>query len=202
VNFLAHLLLGGHDSESMAGSILGDFVRGGIEDRFPPAIEDAIRLHREIDDFTDHNLHWMQSRSRLSEPRRRYAGVIVDVFYDHLLCRRWDELAEAPLDRFIARSYRALARHLQHYDGKGREVVGWLIEEDWLSRYPSCEGLARTFVGLSRRTARSGVMLGSEEELFADLEAYESDFAKFWPELEAFVAEARRSMAAARSGSD
>lgn len=53
MNYLAHLHLGGPAPQQLLGSLYGDFVKGSLEGRFPPALEAAIRLHRHIDSYTD-----------------------------------------------------------------------------------------------------------------------------------------------------
>ena len=52
MNYLAHLHLGGPAPHQLLGSLYGDFVKGSLEGRFPPALEAAIRLHRHIDSYT------------------------------------------------------------------------------------------------------------------------------------------------------
>ncbi|MEM0897518.1 MAG: hypothetical protein AAGJ79_11610, partial [Verrucomicrobiota bacterium] len=79
MNFLAHLHLGPHTPEGMLGSLLGDFVRGRLDDpllqeQFTPAVLSSIRGHRAIDAFTDENSHWKRSKYRLPAPLRRFAG--------------------------------------------------------------------------------------------------------------------------------
>ncbi|MGZ7081297.1 MAG: ACP phosphodiesterase, partial [Thermoanaerobaculia bacterium] len=53
MNYLAHLFLAGDSAESMIGNLAGDFVKGVLHDRFPPAITAGIVMHRKIDAFTD-----------------------------------------------------------------------------------------------------------------------------------------------------
>ena len=42
MNYLAHLHLGGPAPQQLLGSLYGDFVKGSLEGRFPPALEAAI----------------------------------------------------------------------------------------------------------------------------------------------------------------
>lgn len=194
MNFLAHLVLGKKDSESLAGSVLGDFVRGATKGRFPERLEKSILLHRAIDDFTDDNVYWKKSRARLSEERRRYAGVIVDVFYDHILIKNWKEFSgqSRELDDFISSSYRAILKSKNHIEEGGRRALEIMVKNDWFTRYQSREGMKITFQELAYRTRNSEIMKGSEEELFVNYKDYESDFFEFWPELKAFVKKQKR----------
>jgi acyl carrier protein phosphodiesterase len=43
------MFLSGDASELLVGNLMGDFVKGRLNGRFPPGIERGILLHREID---------------------------------------------------------------------------------------------------------------------------------------------------------
>ena len=101
MNYLAHLHLGGQRPEELLGSLYGDFVKGRLQGQYSPAIESAIQLHRSIDVFTDAHPLVDQSLSRFTQTRRRYAGIVLDVFFDHCLARDWARYADQPLERFI-----------------------------------------------------------------------------------------------------
>lgn len=108
MNYLAHLYLAERSVEGLLGSLLGDFVKGPLDDKYPEAIRRGIVLHRSIDSFTDaHPLH-LESRNRIGRARRRYAGIIVDVTYDHFLCRYWSDYSDETLESFVARVYEIL----------------------------------------------------------------------------------------------
>ena len=87
MNYLAHLHLGGEQPEQLLGSLYGDFVKGRLEGRFSPQIEAAIRLHRRIDAFTDSHPLTERARARFPAERRRTAGILLDLFFDHGLAR-------------------------------------------------------------------------------------------------------------------
>ena len=75
MNYLAHFRLAEQSSEGLLGSLLGDFVKGRLENRFPETVGRGIALHRAIDSFTDaHPLH-LESRNRIGGERRRHIVV-------------------------------------------------------------------------------------------------------------------------------
>ena len=49
MNFLAHLHLSGDDPDILTGNMMGDFVKGRLEGRFPPLVTLGLELHRRID---------------------------------------------------------------------------------------------------------------------------------------------------------
>lgn len=105
MNYLAHLHLGGQLPAQLLGSLYGDFVKGRLQGQYSPQIEAAIQLHRSIDRFTDSHPLVGQALSRFTLTRRRYAGIVLDVFFDHCLARDWAQYADQPLERFTSQVY-------------------------------------------------------------------------------------------------
>ncbi|MEM9478033.1 MAG: ACP phosphodiesterase [Verrucomicrobiota bacterium] len=194
MNFLAHLHLGPHTPEGMLGSLLGDFVRGRLDDpeltaKFTPAILESIRLHRAIDAFTDDNEHWKRSKYRLPEPLRRYAGIIVDVFYDHLLSVHYQQFANELLDDFIGVCHENLLSARPLADPRWHPFLEAMIGEKWLSGYAHLEGIGLTLDRISRRSPRVTPIAGTVAELEKNFGGYEKDFLTFYPEALAFARE-------------
>jgi len=91
MNFLGHLVLAGTDENLSLGAMLGDFVRGRVAlQAFPAPVQKGILLHRHIDAFTDSRPEVAALRSWFPADFRRYAGIIIDLGFDHLLARDWD----------------------------------------------------------------------------------------------------------------
>lgn len=189
MNFLAHLHLGRHSEEFLLGSLLGDFIRGNItDDLFTHDIREGIRVHRAIDSFTDLQEHWKRSRDRLSSERRRFAGIIVDVFYDHFLSCHWNLYSpDQSREEFIAISYAALLRKVSLVRGtehkETRAVLRRVAREGWLDDYHDIEGIGHTLDRISRRSPRIGIIKGSIEELREHYEMFEEDFLAFYPTI-------------------
>ena len=111
MNYLAHLYLAEQSSEGLLGGLLGDFVKGRLDDRYTDTVRRGIALHRAIDSYTDaHPLH-LESRNRIGRQRRRYAGIIIDVCYDHFLSRCWADYSSESLGCFTERVYDVLRQH-------------------------------------------------------------------------------------------
>ena len=89
MNYLAHVHLAEPSAAGRFGALLGDFVKGAPDPELPPSVRRGILMHRRIDAHTDaHPVH-RTSRRRFAGPRRRFAGIIVDVAYDHFLASAW-----------------------------------------------------------------------------------------------------------------
>ncbi len=89
MNFLAHLALSGNRAEIMVGNLMGDFVKGRLDGRFPAGIQFGLELHRRIDRFAEDSEHFIRSRHRIDGRFGLFRGALVDLFYDHFLARNW-----------------------------------------------------------------------------------------------------------------
>ena len=202
MNFLAHLYLGPQRGEPVLGSVLADFVRGPLSGLdLPVAVCEGIWLHRRIDAFTDSHPLVLRSKARVSPLRRRFAGILVDMYYDHLLARHWQHFHPLPLADYTAGMYRQLLAQRQWMPDKARRVIEHMVDNDWLGSYVALENLHRAVDNMARRLTRENALPGGVAELERDYAAFEADFLAFMPEVSCFAqAESRRLPAALSSG--
>ncbi|MEE1869539.1 acyl carrier protein phosphodiesterase [Pseudomonas auratipiscis] len=189
MNYLAHLHLGGQQPEQLLGSLYGDFVKGPLAGRFSVSLEAAIRLHRQIDVFTDSHPLVLQSLARFPRERRRYAGIILDVFFDHCLALHWQDYAEQPLEQFTGNVYQVLAAQAD-LPGRLAQIAPYMAADDWLGSYRDFAVLEQVFRGIARRLSRPEGMDGALEEVDALYAPLMEDFRSFYPELQAFAGKA------------
>ena len=116
MNYLVHFLLAGDDDELRLGNLLGDFVKGRVERFEHPGLTERLRtgiqMHRTIDAFSDRHPAVHRSKRILAAEYGRLSGVIVDMFYDHVLARRWTEHHPRPLPDYTQEIYRTLNGNL------------------------------------------------------------------------------------------
>jgi acyl carrier protein phosphodiesterase len=185
MNYLAHLHLGGQRPGQLLGSLYGDFVKGRLQGQFDPEIEAAIQLHRSIDMFTDRHPLVDVSLSRFSLTRRRYAGIVLDVFFDHCLARDWTLYADRPLEDFTSHVYRVLAAEPQ-LPGRLAQIAPHMVANDWLGSYRDFAVLEQVLRGISRRLTRPEELAEAMQELERLYEPLSEDFRLFYPELQVF----------------
>lgn len=188
MNYLAHLHLGGQRPGQLLGSLYGDFVKGRLQGQFPAEIEDAITLHRQIDVFTDRHGLVDIALSRFSLTRRRYAGIVLDVFFDHCLARDWALYADSSLPVFTADVYRVLAAEPQLPERLAR-IAPYMAADDWLGSYREFSVLDQVLRGISRRLSRPEELAAAMQELEHLYEPLSEDFRLFYPELQRFAAQ-------------
>ncbi|MBC3951345.1 ACP phosphodiesterase [Pseudomonas folii] len=185
MNYLAHLHLGGQRPAQLLGSLYGDFVKGPVAGRFPDELAQAIQLHRSIDAFTDSHLLIKQSIARFPAERRRYAGIVLDVFFDHCLARDWAHYAEVPLSAFTRTVYGVLAAEPELPERLAR-IAPHMAAHDWLGSYREFAVLEQVLAGISRRLSRPQGLAGAMQELRDLYQPLSADFAEFYPILQDF----------------
>ena len=174
----------------MLGALLGDFVFGTSgPDAWPPAIRTEILRHRAIDRFTDTHPAVVAARARFPDGRRRYAGIALDVFFDHCLARDWARWSDEPLDAFTARFYAVLLAHLHELPERLRGLAPPMAAHDWLGSYRHRASVDRAVERISTRLTRHADRLVA---CLDDLRTHEAGlsaaFDAFFPDLVAFAA--------------
>lgn len=165
---------------------MGDFVRGRPESlaaSYPERVVEGILSHRKVDVVTDAHPVFLRSRKRFSKTRRRVAGIIVDMVYDHFLATHWSLFEEQPLDEFIQEVYWMLEQHTDDMPENMRKVVPKMVKENWLGSYTSIEHIGYALNRISLRFKRSNPLAGAIDEVELQYHAIEQDFLEFFPQL-------------------
>ena len=187
MNFLAHAYLAGDAHALVVGGVVGDWIKGALPGALPADLARGVALHRAIDSFAETHPAFQASRQRMSPGRRRYAGVLVDIFYDHLLARDWAAHHPHHLGFFCADVYRAIDSRLAHLPDTAHHALRLMASEDWLSSYAQVDGIADVLRRMSRRARQPNPLAGGEEDLLADTDAFARDFAAWLPDAQRFV---------------
>lgn len=189
MNYLVHFLLTGGDDELRLGDLLGDFVKGRVERFEHPGLttrmRTGIQLHRAIDTFSDRHPAVQRSKRILAPAYGRLSSVIVDVFYDHVLARRWAEHHPRPLREFSQEVYRGLRGNLHRLPAPVHPLIHAMSRGDWLRAYATLDGIDRALQGMAlRRPVAAGI--GTAAQMLADqFGRFSDDFDEFLPALRA-----------------
>jgi len=192
VNWLAHVFLSEPDVEFRLGNLLADIVRGEELRRMSAGFQRGVRKHKQIDAFTDAHPVVKRSRSRIGGELRRFSGVLVDVFYDHLLAARWNDYSPIVLDAFTAKFYADIEASNIVLPASARVTLDRIIRHDLLGAYRGVEGVERSLrrlsAYLSSRWRREFALEKGVADLIAHRDEFDADFAEFFPELQAAAA--------------
>lgn len=183
MNFLGHLYLSGDEPLVIVGNFMADAVKGRDLGRFDPDVRRGIRLHRTIDVFTDQHPLTLAGRERLRAHAGKYAGVALDLFYDHVLAANWHELHDEPLPVFSRRMYALLEAHGHLLPERTRGMLPYMMRHDWLGSYAGIEGIGRALEGLSVRVPAGAPLRGAERVLDAHYADYRTEGLAFVREI-------------------
>ena len=183
MNFLAHIFLSGDDEEVMIGNFIADAVKGKDYLGYSDGIIKGVRLHRRIDAFTDSHVVVGESKRRLRPKYRKYAGVIVDMYYDHFLSKYWENYSEVSLSQFVGNAYEVFQSRIDCLPSRIQLMLPHMIEFDWLTNYAHLEGITGALGGLSRRARYDSGMEYAVSDLKQDYCKYKCEFELFFPEL-------------------
>lgn len=187
MNFLAHIYLSGENDHIKIGNFIADGIHGKNFDAFPIDVQKGIRLHREIDSFTDFHPIFRQSKHRLHERYGHYSGVIMDIFYDHFLAKNFSNYSKVPLKDFSENFYKVLDVNFSILTPRFQKILPILKEENWLLMYATIEGISHILYNMDRRTRLRSKMQFSVEELKSFYSEFETEFTLFFAEMENFV---------------
>ena len=187
MNFLAHIFLSGDNDYLKIGNFMADGIHGKNFDAFPAEVQKGIRLHREIDSFTDFHPIFRQSKHRLHERYGHYSGVIIDIFYDHFLAKNFANYSSEPLELFATNFYELLESNFAMLTPRFQMMFPVLKEENWLVLYATIPGIGQILYNMDRRTRLTSKMQFSVEELTLFYGEFETEFTLFFAEMQAFV---------------
>lgn len=187
MNILAHALLGARNDDLMLGSVMGDFVHGPVPQGLRPDVEAGVRLHRAVDVYTDAHPIVRELRGTFVAPFRRYAGIILDIWFDHLLARDFSRYAVEPLDAFSDRLMALLNTHAGELPESMRGFVAYMRRYGLPARYADRAAIARAFAGVASRFARANPIADALGAIDANAEVIADGFARFFPQLQVFA---------------
>jgi len=154
MNFLAHAHLSFNVPPILAGNMASDFVKGKKQFDYTKEVQQGIRLHRMIDDFTDTHPATHQLKQYFRPQYRLYAGAFVDVAYDYFLANDKRYFADAAtLKQFTTATYISLQNDIEAMPAKFQQMFPYMRAQDWLYNYQFDEGIKNSFGGLVRRAA-------------------------------------------------
>ncbi|MFB9107448.1 ACP phosphodiesterase [Flavobacterium gyeonganense] len=184
MNFLAHIYLSGENDLIKIGNFMADGIRGKQFEHFPDDVQKGIILHRFIDTYTDSHDVFRQSTKRLHEKYHHYAGVIVDIIYDHFLAKNWTKYSDEKLEDFINRFYNSLHDNYSMLTEKTQDLMPYMIQRNWLLSYRTVEGIHQILTQMNRRSKNISKMQFASEELKQYYTDFEEEFTTFFEDIQ------------------
>jgi acyl carrier protein phosphodiesterase len=151
MNLLGHLYFSDNDVELMYANLFGDSVKGRNFEQFPKKIAEGILLHRRIDHFIDSHESTVNLKRQLYEQLPKVAPIAIDLFYDHLLAKEWENYSKLRYTDFLEKFYTYAPALWEHYPEDFKRFIHRLRTHKWIDHYPTSFGLERLCEGVSAR---------------------------------------------------
>ncbi len=187
MNFLAHIYLSGTSDEILVGNFIGDYVKGNKFNDYPDKIKEGILLHRQIDNFTDTNDIVRETKSHFQSSYGKYAGIIVDIVYDHFLANNWKKYSDMGLESFISRLFHTLTGFVYVFPASVNSFFPSFVTNNWLGRYITLNGIEGVLNGMSQKTSLPNETKSAMHTLVSKYTQIEDEFNSYFPEIIDFV---------------
>ncbi|MGO2242178.1 MAG: ACP phosphodiesterase [Halomonas sp.] len=180
MNFLAHAWLARAGSDDfLYGNLIADGVKGRDLSVWSDATALGIRHHRRVDAWVDSHSCVAGARRRAPTAQRRYAGIALDMVWDHFLAR--DMAGRQDHEQLIERCYQLLSTRPAPNRLAG--MMPLLVKHDWLRGYADFEFTCRAVAGIGRRLSGPNQLAALVPWLHDDYPRLEQDFQSLWPAL-------------------
>ncbi len=191
MNYLAHLFLAGQRPGFIVGNILEDFVKGKIDNEvnslLPREVKLGIIQHRHIDTLTDSDEYVKNCKKVFYADFGKYAGIVVDVLFDHFLIKNWDKYTSESFEKFRPRIYGAFDYYSDIQPEKMKDVIKSMKTHDWLKNYAFEWGLDRAFLNMNTKINKPEIDLRKSLELYKEnYDLLDENFCLFFDSLKVF----------------
>jgi acyl carrier protein phosphodiesterase len=191
MNWLAHILLSEPNVENRLGNLLGDLVKGKDLDGLNYDLKRGVRRHYAIDRFTDSHPIVKISKRRIDKEYSKFAGILIDVFYDYLLVKNWAIYSDTIFVDFTAEIYESFQKYSGGIPQSAGQIIEQMVDNDWLTSYQKLSGVENALDRIDRRIrSRMGdkiKLIDAMPILKREAIDLEQDFHSFFPELQQHV---------------
>ncbi|WP_417545482.1 ACP phosphodiesterase [Marinobacter sp.] len=187
MNHLAHLFLAPDSPEARVGSLLGDFTRGVDLAALPYSVRLGVRHHLAVDSYTDKHPDVLASKRLFSGQRRKFAGVALDVLYDHFLLQHWTEFTDADQSTFITRVYSELQDNEALMTPDMSRTTRHMVSHDWFGSYRDLNNIGYALDRVAARIRFQNSFAGIIHEIRPLRSELEAHFLSFFPDLQEFA---------------
>ena len=163
MNYLGHLVLSGCDEKILLGNFLGDHISNKMLHLYDSSIQKGIKLHREIDIFTDSHPISRELRAIIFDKYRHRSRVILDLFYDHFLAVNFHNFHNISLDDYVIKVSKILLKQVHLMPQSAKDYFIAMQKYSWLESYSSIDGIRLALNQMSRR--RNMNLMGSSVDI-------------------------------------
>jgi acyl carrier protein phosphodiesterase len=179
MNFLGHLYFSNNDKDLMIANLFGDFVKGRNYSHFSTKVQQGIELHRKIDTYFDQHHAVMNLKLMLYKDLPKVAGVAVDLFFDHLLAKYWEDHHIIDYYEYLNDFYAYRSELEIELSTDFINFISIFRERKWLDHYPTSFGLEKSCQGVSSRISFPNQLSQAPEIFYQNEEVIKKVFDQY-----------------------
>jgi len=188
MNYLAHAYLSFNKPDVLAGNMISDYIKGKKQFDYPLPVQNGIRLHRHIDNYTDTHEATRELKSFFRQQYRLYSGAFADVVYDHFLANDQNEIGdEKALNQFARTTYQILDSFTELFPLPFFNMYPFMKEHNWLYNYRYTWAIEKSLAGVAKRAAYISESKIAFEIFNEHYNAMQVCYAAFFPDLKKFT---------------
>lgn len=166
MNYLAHSYLSNNKPHLLIGNFIADHIRGNEFDEYSTEIQEGIKLHRNIDVFTDTHEHFKLSKRLFYDGFEKYSGILIDIYYDYFLAKNFETITQQNLFVYSQNVYSTYDSYKEVLPKSSVNFLHYVLENDIYCAYADINGIEKVLYHLSHRI-KHGVMLNKSVSLFS-----------------------------------
>lgn len=166
----------------MYANLFGDHIKGSDLHAFSPIVQAGINLHRSIDSYIDHHPDVITLMHKLYPELPKVTGIAIDLFFDHLLAKNWNNYHSVPLNEFLDNFYLTDPINWENYTTGFRMMIQQMREKRWLNYYHEMYGLRKACEGVSARLSFENELKNAPEVFIKHQSEIQICFEKFMKE--------------------
>lgn len=121
-------------------------------------VTEGIKLHRSIDHYTDTHPLVLDAIELFRPQQKRFAPVVTDLVFDHLLASEFDQWSEMDLRDFTLSTFERIDEEEHHIPHKAMVFYPHLKKHNWLLHYSKMKGLQLALEGMDRRISAESAL--------------------------------------------
>jgi acyl carrier protein phosphodiesterase len=180
MNYLAHSFLSNHNEGLLIGNFIADHIPGNHFENYSAEIIEGIRMHRRIDAFTDSHVKFLESKRFFYKGFEKYSGILVDIYFDHLLAKNFSSYSSDSLSDYCLKVYEVYNKNLHLLPESSAGFLSYVLQNNVYFSYSTQRGIERVLFHLSHRI-KHGVLLNKSINIFKEnLPRLEENFQLFF----------------------
>ncbi len=183
MNYLSHAALSQNYPLTTLGNVIADHVKGPNLSSYPESIVRGIKLHRAIDQHFDNHPEIIAIRAEFSQGLRRFSGIVIDFWFDHLLALQWNRFYSLSLSQFQSEMNQLIREHWGWIPLSQRKFFDYLIEQNLFLKYQRQEHIEHNLQLVGKRLRRGDRLQTCFDYLQSNREIIDGHFESVYKEM-------------------